>query len=197
MELILLDTRMPLAMALQTVAIMVGATPPSLIIHDGDPTITENLERFLPGIPRQRCLWHMERGLGFALWEDKLPKAARRPFQTKLQYALHTPSPETARRRYRELVGDPDRRGLRHVADFLRAAANEVFTFRTPIPGLDPALPDLVAQSPIERWMRELNRRADVGCQWKPEGLDAVVLLLVTVAIEEYNRPLLETHDAA
>jgi len=196
-EIILLDTRMPLTTALQTVALMLRTTPPSLIIHDGDPTITENLDRFFPGILRQRCLWHLERGLGYALWEDDLPKTARRPFQAKLQNALHTPSLPTAQRRYKQLTAELDRLGLHHAADFLRGAEPEAFTFRTPLPGLDPSLVRLTAQGPIERRMRELNRRADVGCRWGPKGIDAVLLLQVVAALDEHNRPFLETQTAA
>lgn len=196
-EVILLDTRMSLAMALETVALMLKGTPPSLIIHDGDPAITESFDRLFPGVPRQRCLWHLERGLGYALWGDKLPKDARRPFQDALLDALYSPSLGTAKRRYQDLVRELDRHGLHRAADFLNGAEAEAFTFKTPISDLSPTLARLTAQGPIERQMRELNRRADIGTRWSPEGLDAVLLLATLHRLDLHNLPFLETQDAA
>lgn len=196
-EVILLDTQMPLPVALETVAILVKDTPPSLILHDGDPTLAETLKRLFPDIPKQRCVWHLERGLGFALWQDGLPKDARQPFQDELREALYSPSLPQGERTYERLVRDLRGQGLSHAAGFLAEAQSDAFTFRTQVPGLSRAIRFLTAQSPIERQMREVNRRADVGCRWSPQGLHAVLFLAITHRLRTHNLPFLETEDAA
>jgi hypothetical protein len=61
--------------------------------------------------------------------------------------------------------------GLRTAAGHLENAAKETFTYlKEPFAYIDT--------SPLEREMRELNRRADIGARWSPKGLENVLKLM-------------------
>ncbi len=61
--------------------------------------------------------------------------------------------------------------GLFTTANHLKNAANEAFSYlKEPFAYIDT--------SPLEREMRELNRRADIGARWSPKGLENVLKLL-------------------
>ena len=196
-QVLLLDTEMPLPMALKTLALLIEDNPPALILHDGDPTLVEGFARLFPAIPRQRCLWHLERGLGFALWQDGLAKEDREPLQKELRQALYAPDLDLAQAAYRRLACDLRKTHLLHAAGFLEDAQPDAFTFRQALPALTDAIRTLVAQSPVERQFREVNRRADIGCRWSPEGLHAVLFLAIVQRLNAHNLPFLEDRQVA
>ena len=79
------------------------------------------------------------------------------------------------------LVDGADACGARAAASHLRTAESEVFTFLTH-PGVgrllfgDKGRPEL-GTGVLERVMREMNRRTDVGVRWSIPGVRAVLMV--------------------
>ena len=121
------------------------------IVHDGDMDLTG----CAPLI--QRCLWHLPRQLHHFLWEDGLNLEARKPYVKELILILYgSESIETMKGDYHLIIKKLKRKSLHHAAVHLKRAQAEIAIAREhnfPYP----------TNSPVEREMREINRRADWG----------------------------------
>jgi hypothetical protein len=156
---------------------------PALVVVDGESVITALADRLWPDVPIQRCWWHLPHGLRKAFYADD---AANR----------HV-NPRWARDRSREL-GELLREQIRHERDQAQALeAWDAFTARIPdkltsahayldaarphtFTCLDPKLRQRLAHlggpelgtGVLERLMRELNARTDIGgSRWSTAGL--------------------------
>lgn len=162
---------------------LAGVAAPALVVVDGEASITTLVERLWPEVPIQRCWWHLPHGLRKAFYADD---AANR----------HV-NPRWATDRSREL-GELLREQIRHEHDQAQAlAAYDAFAARVPatltsahaylsaarphtFTCLDPALRTRLARlggpelgtGVLERLMRELNARTDIGgSRWSVPGL--------------------------
>ncbi|MGH8774314.1 MAG: hypothetical protein ACRDWI_03805 [Jiangellaceae bacterium] len=160
-----------------------GVPAPVLVVLDGEPAITTLAQRLWPQVPIQRCWWHLPHGLRKAFYADD---AANRHL-----------NPRWARDRAREL-GELLREQIRHQRSTAEAlAAWDAFTAEIPttltsarsylviarphaFTCLDPALRARLAHlggpelgtGVLERLMRELNARTDIGgSRWSVPGL--------------------------
>ncbi|MGH9188983.1 MAG: transposase [Acidimicrobiales bacterium] len=142
-------------------------------------------ERF-GGVPVQRCLWHLARGVyRAARYTDRasehLADDFRRQLEVLLTAAYRDQNLAAARTAYAELVDDATGCGAMAAAAHLRAAEDEVFTFLTH-PGAgrllfgDKGRPEL-GTGVLERVMREMNRRTDVGVRWSVEGVRSILMV--------------------
>ena len=140
------------------------------IVHDGDMDLTG----CAPLI--QRCLWHLPRQLKHFLWMDGLDFEARKPYVKELIEVLyHSPSVQAMKQGYRKVINRLKKNNLDHSAVHLTNAFNEITVARQnklPYP----------TTSPVEREMREINRRADVGVRWSVEGVENLLL------VKTYNK---------
>jgi len=133
------------------------------VVHDGG----ENLESCVPHL--QRCRWHLGYQLKHYLWQDGVPHAFRGQFQEALTQIVS--DPKQGQKRFRGWQNNLAALGLRTAAGHLENAAKETFTYvKEPFAYIDT--------SPLEREMRELNRRADIGARWSRKGLENVLKLL-------------------
>ncbi len=160
-----------------------GINAPALVVVDGETVITTLAQRLWPQVPIQRCWWHLPHGLRKAFYADD---AANR----------HV-NPRWARDRSTEL-GELLRDQIRHQRSTTEAlAAYDAFTERIPtaltsahaylhaarehtFTCLDPDLRRRLAHlggpelgtGVLERLMRELNARTDIGgTRWSTPGL--------------------------
>ena len=69
--------------------------------------------------------------------------------------------------------------GCTTSAEHLRNARSETFTYRT-----DGNF-TYATTTPIEREMRELNRRANVGVRWSEKGVESVLKVLFHYRLNE------------
>lgn len=109
-----------------------------------------------------------------------MSKADCQPIQDRLRAILYDltdydlPLAQTA---YQALADELHLDGLEHAAAYLRAAQAEVFTYRQRPDGLfddrawSPDCQALLTTSPVEREMREINRRTDNGARWSVPGV--------------------------
>jgi hypothetical protein len=162
---------------------LAAVAPPALVVVDGEPAITVLAQRLWPSIPIQRCWWHLPHGLRKAFYADD---AANRH--------VNSPWARTKCDALAELLREQIR--AEHTTEQALTAWDE---FTTTIPAkltcahayldsarphaftcLDPAVrkamvpiggPEL-ATGVLERLMREINARTDIGgVRWSPAGL--------------------------
>jgi len=116
-----------------------------------------------------------EEHTGFAdktgyIWQDGIAYKNRGFYQDHLKTILWTG--DNRKQRYDQFVKDLESFGFRTAAGHLKAAGNEAFTF------LRASGITYSTTSPLEREMRELNRRADVGVRWSTPGVENVLKVL-------------------
>lgn len=156
---------------------------PAMVVVDGELAITRLAESVWPDVPIQRCWWHLPRALRWALYADKADhswaNSQRADLVTLLRRsARNHHTPEQALRHY-----DTFRAGIgaHHAAqELLEGARDQVFTCLRP--DLRARLVDLggpeMGSGVLERVMRELNARTDIGgSRWSLGGLRDLVSL--------------------
>jgi hypothetical protein len=157
---------------------------PSRLVYDGDQDVNFWAQSVFPDKPQQRCSWHLIGQLYRHLWEDGLKKRQATAWMQSFQDALHDPlhSVPEAGSLVKALTQQMRRLGLDHSATYLAAAEPYVFTYREQPDGMffderrqEPMA--ISATSPVERQMREINRRTDVGARWCISGVTNLVRL--------------------
>jgi len=164
---------------------LLAGVRPGLVIVDGEEAITDlAVATFGAKTPIQRCLFHLERQTrGMARYLDRLPAATADELQQRLHALLvdtyATGDLDTAVDAYNTLIDTAESLGAAKAVTHLRNAAPHAFTFATH-PGAgrllfgDKGRPEL-ATGVLERVMREMNRRTDVGVRWSIPGVRGMV----------------------
>lgn len=171
---------------------------PDRVLYDGEEALTDALRETFPQAKRQRCLWHLPRNLYWALYQDDWRKKQTIGWQRAVGQVVHHPdlTPREAIRWMRKIIAQLRRRGGQHGAAYLESALDETFTYRQHPEGLfhdrdNAALGHaMIATSPVERQMRELNRRTDIGARWSIAGVRHLLALRLTLAFdpEQWSR---------
>jgi len=143
---------------------------PKLIVTDGDDHIASAMTKLKWQIPLQRCQWHIAHQARHFLFRDGLPAKAHKPWLRKTKKILFGTEDNT-RRRWERLIKELYRYGLNMTAAHFKHALNNIWTYRS----FDNPVP--MTTSLVEREMREINRRTDVGVRWSIEGVKHVLNL--------------------
>jgi hypothetical protein len=157
--------------------------PPALVVVDGELAITRLAESVWPQVPIQRCWWHLPRALRWALYADKADHHWANTKRTELVELLRRSarehhSPELALRDYDRFRASV---GAHHAArELLEGARDQVFTCLRP--DLRQRLAALggpeLGSGVLERVMRELNARTDIGgSRWSLTGLRDLITI--------------------
>jgi hypothetical protein len=147
---------------------------PDYLVHDGG----DNLEDCAKHV--QRCRWHLGYQLKHYLWQDGIPHNFRPPFHEALMDIMS--DRENGPQRYLILASNLATCGLKTTAGHLLNAAAEAFTFRKE-PGFS-----YIDTSPLEREMREINRRTDIGARWSRSGIENVLKVLLHQRLNNNSR---------
>jgi len=145
------------------------------LVHDGGEDLS--------GLARsvQRCRWHLVHQMKHYLWQDGVPCNRRAEYQKQVQSILtdeHKGPP-----RYRSFIKRLLHQGLMTSAGHLQAAESEAFTcvkergFR------------FATTSPLEREMREINRRVDNGSRWSERGIESLLKVLFHYRFNQQTEP--------
>ncbi len=158
---------------------------PGLVIVDGEEALSELVSGLWPQVPVQRCMFHLTRAVeqlaryrdGSALERARLLRAE---FVSIITAAHRSRDPERAGGDYDAFVARLRGLGCRTTARHLELAKPQALTFVThPTAGRllfgDKGRPEL-ATGVLERVMREMNRRTDVGVRWSTVGARAVLM---------------------
>lgn len=157
---------------------------PDRVVFDGDEDIRHWAEQRLPETPKQRGTWHLVNQLYWPLWRDGLRKQGSDPWLRRLGRILyHSESDlEQTKKKLQDLINDLSEAGLHEGARYLAAAAPYAFLYREVPDGIfSDSREDqpfaIMATSPVERQMREINRRTDVGARWSIPGVRNIIAL--------------------
>lgn len=164
---------------------LLAGIEPDLIVVDGEEELSVLAAGRFVGVPRQRCLWHLNRALVKLLrYTDRVATSVVNQRCADLELILNNAWIErdlaTARDCLDLLADNLELDGAPAAATHLRNARDETFTFLTnPHAGRLVAghkgRPD-VGTGVLERVMREMNRRTDVGVRWSIVGIRALLM---------------------
>ena len=181
---------------------LLGGVRPGLVIVDGEPELVTLAHDTFPDVPVQRCLWHLKAGMvKQARYTDradtKVIDEARRRLNRLLLDAYRTGDQPAAEQAYTDLVDHLDCNGAPAAAGHLHAARDDALRFLTnPDAGRllfgHKGRPDL-GTGVLERVMREMNRRTDVGVRWSIRG--ARRLLMIKLARKYRHGPWAPDRD--
>jgi hypothetical protein len=146
--------------------------PVERLVHDGGISLEDCAERV------QRCRWHLVHQLDFYLWQDRLKAEHRCGYQDRLQALLCNTGPQAARK-LDGFIKELRQHGFRQAAEHLTNAQPETYTWQA-----DKGFA-FTTTAPLEREMRELNRRADVGVRWSEQGIENVLKVLFHYRLNE------------
>lgn len=141
------------------------------LVHDG----FENLAGCATNV--QRCSWHLVHQLKYYLRQDGVRYRLRPFYQNSLKTILW--DPENGPEKLKTFIKELQNNGLKQSATHLNNAVNEAFTW------INDSGFTYKTTSPLEREMRELNRRADVGVRWSDKGVESVLKLLFYYRLNE------------
>lgn len=146
--------------------------PVTRLVHDGGMHLEDCAERV------QRCRWHLVHQLDFYLWQDGLKAEHRCDYQDRLQALLCNRGPRVARK-LNSFIKELRQKGFRQAAEHLTNAQSETYTWQA-----DEGFA-FTTTAPLEREMRELNRRTDVGVRWSEQGVENVLKVLFHYRLNE------------
>jgi hypothetical protein len=173
---------------------LAGLRPPKVVVVDGEEAVTKVAQRVWPDVPQQRCWWHLSRGFRWALYADHAPSPwandARAHLVELLRDSIRNELTTTeALGHYDAVIDTVDGLGYTRTTSLLTVARPQVFTC------LDPALrrrlaylggPEL-GSGVIERTMRDINARVDIGgSRWSIGGIRDTITVL---AARRFNHP--------
>ena len=141
------------------------------LVHDG----FENLAGCATNV--QRCSWHLVHQLKYYLRQDGVRYRLRPFYQNSLKTILW--DPENGPEKLKTFIKELQHNGLKQSATHLSNAEHEAFTW------INDSGFTYKTTSPLEREMRELNRRADVGVRWSDKGVESVLKLLFYYRLNE------------
>jgi hypothetical protein len=135
------------------------------IVHDGDMDLSE----CAPFV--QRCLWHLPHQLKHFLWLDGMSHENKQPWVKRLiNIVFDTWDIDKIKQRYSRFLDELQQMNYMNAYTHLKNAEKELtvsreqcFCYHT--------------TAPIEREMREINRRADVGVRWSVKGVENLLLV--------------------
>jgi len=145
------------------------------LVHDGGEQLADH------SVFTQRCQWHLVYQLKHYLWQDGVAFENRAEYQKQLKQILYDPS--QGQGRMKRFIKQVDRKNLKTSSGHLKAAEPEAF-MNIKEPGFT-----FCTTSPIEREMRELNRRADVGARWSDQGIENVLKVLFDYRLNPNGEP--------
>ena len=129
----------------------------------------------------QRCRWHLVHQLKHYLWQDGIAWKNRAAYQDRLRQILWRPKqrPHQAESTLNNFIESLENSGLKTSAWHLRAAKKEALVFHN-VEGFT-----FTTTTPLEREMRELNSRADVGARWSEKGIENVLKVLFHLRLNQ------------
>jgi len=154
------------------------------VMTDGDPSIKNKVKEMenRQEITFHRCNWHLSRMFGFALYHDGLRTKEERKEYVRALANIVKHSHNNYRKYYKELITKCEKKGNKKAVTYLKNAEQEFYNTKEKAVKLETRLTDgtkirdttLLANSPIERVMREVDRRTDIGVRWSSKGLEAI-----------------------
>lgn len=146
------------------------ALPPGIasgvIVTDRETGLPELLAERFPNVRHQHCEWHLVHTLDHLLYLDGVKVADRKPLKAELAKIVWSSAITDRRVRYAALCATMACHPKAHTM-LASAARSVLFEVRSAER----------TTSVIEREMREINRRTDVGVRWSERGVNNLLKL--------------------
>lgn len=139
---------------------------PESVVTDGHVILKTLMNNCFPQSNKQQCIWHLFKTSGYYFWNDGLALEKRAPLLEELSLLVKNLDIDGIKMFIKKL----ESLGMKKAANFIERGLPDLFTYTQ-------ANVAYKANSPIEREMRELNRRTDVGARWTKKGLLSVLNL--------------------
>lgn len=159
--------------------------PPKVVVVDGEHAVTTLAERLWSNVPQKRCWWHLCRAFRWALYADKAPSGwandRRAELLALLQAAIaNERTTAEALRLYDDFVDSIHLAGHHAATSLLTVARSQA---QLPRPELRRHLAYLggpeLGSGVIERTMRDINARVDIGgSRWSIAGIRDTITVL-------------------
>jgi hypothetical protein len=137
-----------------------------VIVTDREKGLPELLAKRFPGVRHQHCEWHLSHTLNHLLYLDGVQLARRKRLKRVLDRIVWGKRITNRRARYATLCSRLSGHRQAHTM-LVDAKENVLFD----VPSRERTT------SVIEREMREINRRSDVGVRWSERGIDNLLRL--------------------
>lgn len=137
-----------------------------VVVSDREKGLPELIAERFPGIRHQHCEWHLSHTLGHLLYLDGLKVKERRPLTAKLSHIMWGETTKDRRAAYTKFCAEMAHCPKAHT---MLSDALENVLFEKPSSER--------TSSVMEREMREINRRSDVGVRWSERGIDNLLRL--------------------
>lgn len=137
-----------------------------VIVTDREKGLPELLAKRFPGVRHQHCEWHLSHTLNHLLYLDGVKLDERKRLKAELGKIVWGRTITNRRERYAVLCSQLA--GYRKTHTMLVDARENVL-FKVPSRERTTSV--------IEREMREINRRSDVGVRWSERGIDNLLRL--------------------
>jgi hypothetical protein len=146
------------------------ALPPGIatevIVTDREKGLPKLLAEYFPNLRHQHCEWHLAHTMNHLLYLDGVKLAERKRLREALSKIVWCPTIVNRRERYQALCSE-------------LACSPKAYTML--VDARENVLFDVPSRerttSVIEREMREINRRSDVGVRWSERGIDNLLRL--------------------
>jgi Transposase, Mutator family len=137
-----------------------------VIVTDRETGLPELIAERFPQIRHQHCEWHLGRSLGHLLYLDGVKVKERKPLTAELVRIVWGKKTRDRRAAYERFCA---KLAHRPQAYTLLSGALDNVLFEDPSPERTTSV--------MEREMREINRRSDVGVRWSERGIDNLLRL--------------------
>ena len=144
------------------------------VIVDGDSSYLNLVKDVFEDAKHRRCRWHIPRQVSHLLYMNKVPVREREPFILGLVNILNTKDYYKALSSYFNYIQMFENLKFDNIVTFLKNAMSGLFISEDDWNNEEKHS----SNSLIEREMREINRRTDVGCRWTDEGICKIIKLL-------------------
>ena len=151
------------------------------VIIDGDNSYLNLVKDVFQDATYRRCKWHIPRQISHLLYMNKVPVREREPFILGLVNILNTNDYYKALSGYFNYIQMFEELKFYDIVTFLKNAMSGLFINEEDWINKNKH----TSNSLIEREMREINRRTDVGCRWTDKGVYKIIKLL---EIKRYSK---------
>lgn len=144
------------------------------VIVDGDLSYSNLIKDLFSDATHRRCIWHIPRQLGHLLYMYKVPVKERDAFLYALISILKNDNFYKAINEYFDFIQLFERLQFYDIVSYLKNAMAGIFHSEEDWNNKGKH----TSNSLIEREMREINRRTDIGCRWSDKGVYKLIKLL-------------------
>lgn len=150
------------------------------VISDGDVQYSKLLENTYPTANHKRCLWHIPHTLKHLLYFEKMLVEERGVLASYLAKILKEQNFMKAQHLYIDLMHWFKTMKMNNIYNYLYNAYTKIFVNEKDWISEN----NIMVTSLVEREMREINRRTDLGCRWSKKGVEN---LLKIKLVEKYS----------